>query len=846
MRKLTVALLVLCMLMWATSGAFASFSDTEGTDYEGAVATLTTLGLLMGYPDGTFRPDATITRAEFCAVAIRALGLEDAAGYAAGATIFPDVPATHWASGYINLAVDQGLIKGFPDGTFRPSAPVTYAESLAIVVRLLGYEPAVKGAWPTNYLIKAFELGLTGGLNFSAGAPASRGDIALFIDNALEIPLMQQVTVGDQETYQVVPGSSLLEDKLGFTAETGFVEETADVFGTALEDGEVMIGGETYSLAEGINLTDWLGMEVKVWLDGSTVVLASLQTDPDDFVDDVVTAVDVGTITFDDLEECFVTADTIEYCNFERDVMSVGAEAKVLVNSDDEIVSILAWDYDGSWVVTNVDADEEELSVALENGTQPSKYELGEDYDVYRVVAGGDVVDLDAVAGDDVIHYVDLGDYLYMLVVSDAVSGELEEVALTADDDIVLTVDGEDYIMAAAATSSTDANDTFAAIGGEGDLADFVGEDITLLLDKGGDVRHIGGDFVAPAADTVTAMITLEPYSWGPPADLEYYFKAMGLEGDVVKYAFTEDTTWDLWVGSNDGVTASPDWTTDADYGEFVELELDEDGIVTAVTELEFDVPPYDATDEGNIDGDYNRIQVAGDWYKVTSGTVFVDVGNAEIVSWSQFQYADDSDDSIGFGVLSNGDVTLEIIAFDGTVDTISYGVGADVGVVKSRVITADGVALKILTGGVTTTYLAADATVDSLCYENWSDVGLGSEITDIDVGELVEFEPTASGDEVEYVTEYACLDFTLGVDTYQFVYVTDIDTDNGVLDIRLAEDPDELAGDDYQVLLTPDTVYYDVTGTPAEATIDDIGVGDLLQLFGTESEITFVKIVEQ
>jgi len=61
-----------------------------------------------------------------------------------------------------------------------------------------------------------------------------------------------------------------------------------------------------------------------------------------------------------------------------------------------------------------------------------------EDWDNYCIFKDGAVVGLDAVAVDDVIHYVDLEDYLYMVVVSEAVSGELDEVTLTADDDVVL------------------------------------------------------------------------------------------------------------------------------------------------------------------------------------------------------------------------------------------------------------------------------------------------------------------------------------------------------------------------------------------------------------------------
>jgi len=849
MRKLTVFMLVACLILSATSGAFAaSFEDVSGADCEGAVVTLSTLGLLTGYPDGTFRPENTITRAEFCAVAIRSLGLEQAAQYSSGTTIFPDVPATHWASGYINMAVDQGLIHGYPDGTFRPSAPVTYAESLAIIVRLLGYDPSVKGAWPTNYLIKAFELGVTGGLAFAANTPATRGDVALFVNNSLEIPLMEQVSVGDQETYQVMPDTSLLQDKLGFVAETGFVEDTGDLFGTALDADEVDVGGETYDLAEGLNLTDWLGMEVKVWLDGSEVVLAELLTDPDDFVADEVVNVDPGEIEFDELGNCDIDGDAVMFYNFHRGLPATGAEARVLLDDHGDIISLIAFKFSGAWVVTEVDPEEEELKVARDDGSQPAKFELGEDWDAYRVVADGAVVGLDAVSENDVVHYFELAngdEYLYLELVSRAVSGELDEVRLSADDAIILSVDGEDYELAGEATASTDDNDTFEPIAAETDLSGFVGEDVLLLLDRDGNVRHIAGDFVEAAADTLTAMITVNPYAWGPPADMSYYFKAMDLEGNEVRYEFNDDTTWELLLGQNSG-PASAVWD-DCDSGDFVELELDADGYVSTVTEPAFDVAPYAATPEGDIDADYSRVRIDGDWYKVTSGTVIVDVGNAEIVPWSQFRHADETDDnSIAMGALTGGDITLEILCFDGTAESISYGIGADVGIIRNRMITSDGVALRILTGGVAHTYLAEEADIDSLTYSNWA-MGPGSAMTDIDAGDLVEFEATAAGDELVAVTELSAEEWEADpAHISYYLYVTEVDEQNMIIDARVAEDPDTYADDDYQVMLTPDTVYFDTTGTPAEAGLDDIHAGDVIQVFGDPSAATYVKVVPE
>jgi len=79
-KRLLVALLVAMVVMGTVSTAFAAFSDVpSGSKNESAVTILSTLGILKGLPDGTFGPDKTITRAEFAAVAVRALGLESAA-----------------------------------------------------------------------------------------------------------------------------------------------------------------------------------------------------------------------------------------------------------------------------------------------------------------------------------------------------------------------------------------------------------------------------------------------------------------------------------------------------------------------------------------------------------------------------------------------------------------------------------------------------------------------------------------------------------------------------------------------------------------------------------------------
>ena len=88
-------------------------------------------GIVTGYEDGSFRPDAPVTRAEFAAIASRFEKLTQ------GSKSFTDVPDTHWAVKYINFAATRGWVTGYSDGTFKPENPITRAEVAAVTCRLL-------------------------------------------------------------------------------------------------------------------------------------------------------------------------------------------------------------------------------------------------------------------------------------------------------------------------------------------------------------------------------------------------------------------------------------------------------------------------------------------------------------------------------------------------------------------------------------------------------------------------------------------------------------------------------------------------------------------------------------
>lgn len=113
-----------------------SFPDVEEKRWSSnAISTLEDMGVVIGYPGGKFRPANDITRAEFAAMMVRFAGLE---GKTAGGNHFSDVKSTSWAANDINLGVEHGLFIGYEDGTFRQNQSITRAEVMASINRFLG------------------------------------------------------------------------------------------------------------------------------------------------------------------------------------------------------------------------------------------------------------------------------------------------------------------------------------------------------------------------------------------------------------------------------------------------------------------------------------------------------------------------------------------------------------------------------------------------------------------------------------------------------------------------------------------------------------------------------------
>lgn len=178
-------------------------------DRDEAVAVLSGLNVISGYPDGLYHLEDSLTRAQFCKLAILVEGHGDQAVGSAYRSLFSDVSGSDWASPYINLAHEEGLMTGKGDGTFGPDEPVTLEQALTVCLRLLGYSQEDIGPfWPEDYLAKARKVGLLEGLTAQTGQGLDRGQAALLLYNLLRLPNAQG------KTFALGLGSSWVEDAI--------------------------------------------------------------------------------------------------------------------------------------------------------------------------------------------------------------------------------------------------------------------------------------------------------------------------------------------------------------------------------------------------------------------------------------------------------------------------------------------------------------------------------------------------------------------------------------------------------------------------------------------------------
>lgn len=201
-KKLHIIVALALVVLIFPSYALA-YSDTSNHWAVQEIDLLSAKGIIGGYHDGSFRPNRSITRAEFSKIIISSLNLdEEAYSLFNVPSAFKDIPPAYWAKGYVELAYELGIINGYEDGTFRPERPIRRDELTAMIVRTLKVSnsleaPADLGfndeneipGWARDAVAKALTLNLVNGYpdgTFRSAELTTRGQAAAFIVRMLE------------------------------------------------------------------------------------------------------------------------------------------------------------------------------------------------------------------------------------------------------------------------------------------------------------------------------------------------------------------------------------------------------------------------------------------------------------------------------------------------------------------------------------------------------------------------------------------------------------------------------------------------------------------------------------
>jgi hypothetical protein len=197
------------------------FTDVQNHWAKTSIITATERNIFKGYPDGKFRPDAPVTRAEFSVIVNKAFPNQTSSR--PGIT-FTDVPVNHWAFGAIAQAYQTKYLSGYPNRTFKPNQPIPRVQALTALVSGLGYQvtgdaiATLKKNYSDFGQIPSYAMNAIAAATqkrivvnypdirrFQPNINATRGEIAAFICRILEIPTVPAKYIPGVELFVIPP-----------------------------------------------------------------------------------------------------------------------------------------------------------------------------------------------------------------------------------------------------------------------------------------------------------------------------------------------------------------------------------------------------------------------------------------------------------------------------------------------------------------------------------------------------------------------------------------------------------------------------------------------------------------
>lgn len=192
-KRILPALLALTLCLSLLPGALAA---GRSATLEEKAQVLAALEIMVGDENGDLRLSEPVTRAQFTKMIVAASPYRDSVSASTRVSPYPDVPYTHWAAPYVEVAVREGYVNGFLDGTFHPEEKITLVMGVTMAVRLLGYSDAdfSAGLWGSGQLELYHSQGLDEGISLTREDLMTRQDALLLFYNLLTAKTKQGAT----------------------------------------------------------------------------------------------------------------------------------------------------------------------------------------------------------------------------------------------------------------------------------------------------------------------------------------------------------------------------------------------------------------------------------------------------------------------------------------------------------------------------------------------------------------------------------------------------------------------------------------------------------------------------
>ncbi|MEW6624929.1 MAG: S-layer homology domain-containing protein [Bacillota bacterium] len=892
MKRSLIVLLTIAVLLFAFAGVAAASEEASASK-------LNALGIIEGYPDGTFGLERNITRAEFTKVAVVLAGLQDAADLLKDTpSQFTDVKAGVWYTGWINLAASQGFVKGYPDGTFKPNDNISYSEVLTVLLRIVGYNDNLPGMWPTNYISKAAQLGVTKGVSFDAKGMAVRGKVFILADQTLDQDVVQW-KASDGIFEEKSPVRTLLEDTFdGFVSKEVFIKDWSydpnkdeftllDLVRIESHDGNAAFstGYPSIKVAKNAVIS---GAKSVPDLSGKIAIF--LLNDDDEAVSIIVK--DYGVVTDKDIlrvSDTRVETDkdgkryTLAAANIP--VTGFGSSASdwsdvnsnqsadrltLMLNKKGEVVAIKKNDFANYAILSEVTAAKR--IVYHDNfGSNPRITDQLTSSVDYMIIKGGEIVGLDALKEYDTLRVSKNAKGLAWLIYvsSEKVTGELDSIEINSSNQVTkIKVDGKSYDVKNPATLSFSTDgDSFAALTSADTLDAYYGEEVTLILNGLGKVGAIIADEAGTSGWMYGVVKTWSlDYKGGgasaPGSDIgkdKINSITILTENGSKKYTVTSDS---------DSSARNVDPNSEPisfDKGSFVKFNLDDDG---AIKNFDVQGKIADLGTEGklvgNKDKDTWQVQIGGVWYTLTADTVIFDISEPDSDDWQVVGR------SAGWDALNANRVYVKISGgheVEYLVTTLPATTTGDYAVVMGKGVNKDGRYVTINDGGTTTTY----NTVSNSVPANYNDLRKhqiveynisGSKLSSATIlvgrqdgttNEGFNWELKAGATSVaDGATHAVKAKYSVAGDVYQFE-VTRVNRTQNSVQIKLFDKNGNIVQNSgsevvYNLVVDKDTVIYDISGdNPVYADLDDVFVGSVVG-FGIKTNtniITWMAIIE-